>query len=99
MACGVNFPFYYYKLCLGEKIAPQKDYLTGKRWLNLSRDIRGLRTLLSDSSLTWPQWIKSVLDTDIGAIYAADDLMPTIIRPYLFIKNRLGAITSIDYTQ
>ena len=90
VACGVDFPNYYYKVCLGEKICPKQDYLIGKKWLNFSRDIRSLRTLLEDGSLTRLQWIKSVINADVGAIFAFDDPLPTIIRPYLFLKSQIN---------
>jgi predicted ATP-grasp superfamily ATP-dependent carboligase len=77
-ACGVDFPFYYYKTCLGEQIVADKNYLVGKKWLSLYHDIKGLRVNLKDSSLTWYKWIISVIKNDVGAIFALDDPMPAV---------------------
>jgi predicted ATP-grasp superfamily ATP-dependent carboligase len=78
VACGVDFPYYYYKLCLGDKIIPKDGYLLGKTWLSLYYDIKGIRPLLKDGSLTWHQWMLSVIKADVGAIYALDDPFPAI---------------------
>jgi len=87
VACGVNFPYYYYKLCLGEHIVPKKEYLVGKKWINLSRDVRGIRTFLKDGSVSWHEWIKSLLTTDVGAIYASDDPLPAIMLTLQLFKR------------
>lgn len=79
IACGIDIPYYYYKTCLGERIVPKEEYLIGKTWLRLYEDIRGIRPLLKDGSLTWHQWILSVVTADSGAIYALDDPLPAAI--------------------
>lgn len=89
IACGVDFPYYYYKLCLGEKIIPKGEYLLGKKWLSLYHDVRGLRTLLKDGSLTWRKWILSVIKADVGAINTLDDPFPTIILLLSIIKGQI----------
>jgi D-aspartate ligase len=92
VACGVDFPYYYYLLCIGGEISPKQDYPIGKKWLNFSSDLRGLKTLLADGSATWPRWIKSVINADVGAVYAIDDPLPTIIRPYLLLKYGINKL-------
>jgi len=78
VACGVDFPFYYYKTCLGERIVINEEYSIGKKWLNLHHDLKGVRVKIKDGSLTWRQWILSVIKADVGAIFAIDDPLPAI---------------------
>jgi predicted ATP-grasp superfamily ATP-dependent carboligase len=92
--CGVDFPFYWYELCRGEKIIPNVEYLLGKKWLNLDRDVRGLRTILKDGSLTWHQWILSVTKADVGAVFAIDDPLPAVILLLKIIKGKIRKIIS-----
>jgi D-aspartate ligase len=92
VACGVDFPYYYYQACLGEQIIAQRKYLLGKRWLSLLDDIKGLRTKLKDGSLTLHQWVLSVIKTDIGAIYTLDDPLPAIMLLFYAIKWRIRII-------
>ena len=87
VACGVNLPYYYYKLCLGEKLIPKDEYLLGKKWISLYYDIGGIKTLLKDGSITWRQWIMSVIKADCGAIYALDDPLPAVILFFNTIKE------------
>ena len=99
IACGVDFGYYYYKTCLGEKIIPKEEYLIGKKWLSFYHDIRGIRPLLKDGSLTWHQWILSVIKADVGAVYTFDDPFPAIIhlknitkeliKKYIFVHRRI----------
>jgi D-aspartate ligase len=90
--CGVDFPNYYFNLCLGEKISPKENYLIGKKWLDFYSDIKNLRTLLKEGSLTSHQWVKSVINADAEAVYAIDDPLPAIITHFLFLKNQIGNI-------
>ena len=77
VACGVDFPYYYYKTCLGERIAMNEEYPVGKIWLNLHHDLKGVRVKIKDGSLTWRQWILSVIEVDVCAIFALDDPLPS----------------------
>jgi predicted ATP-grasp superfamily ATP-dependent carboligase len=81
VACGMDFPYYYYKICLGESVNINKEYSVGKKWLNLQHDIKGVRVIIKDGSLTWLQWILSVIKADVNAIFALDDPLPAL---YLF---------------
>lgn len=87
--CGVDFPYYYYQACLGEKIKAKEKYKVGKRWLSLLHDTKGLKVRLNDGSLSWHQWLSSVLKSNIGAIFAYDDPLPAIMLPFYVIKLRI----------
>lgn len=86
-ACGVDFPYYYYKLCLKEQIIANKEYPIGKKWISLYHDIREIKTISKDGSLTWKQWIRSILKADIGAVYAPDDSMTALMLPFEICKR------------
>ena len=92
IACGVDFPYYYYQLCIGEKYTPKVDYLLGIKWLSLFQDIKSARFLIEEGSLSWHQWILSVIKADIGAIYALDDPLPAVILFFNTIKRVLNKI-------
>jgi predicted ATP-grasp superfamily ATP-dependent carboligase len=87
IACGIDIPYYYYKTCLGERIVPKEEYLIGKTWLRLYEDIRGIRPLIKDGSLTWHQWILSVIKTDSGALYTLEDPLPAVSQIFNIFKE------------
>lgn len=94
IACGVDFPYYYYKTCLEERIIPKGGYPAGKKWLSLYHDIRAIRPLIKDGSITWHRWIVSVIKADIGAIYDRGDPLPGIIFPFRIIKKMVRKVIS-----
>lgn len=94
VACGVDFPYYYYKTCLGERITINAEYPIGKSWLYFYYDFKGMRVKIKDGSLTWYQWILSVIKNDVGAIFALDDPLPGIILLLRIIKGQMRKIIS-----
>jgi len=93
VACGIDFPYYYYQLCLEEPYAADSDYPIGKRWLSLRHDLKGMKTYKAKGELTWGQWAASALRPTVGALFACDDPLPALVcaaqsvtRPF---ENRL----------
>lgn len=75
-ACGVDIPYLaYYDKAIG-KPAPVTEWAAGVTWANLEHDVWAARTLHRMGKLGIGAWIKSVLHTNVHAIFAADDLQP-----------------------
>jgi predicted ATP-grasp superfamily ATP-dependent carboligase len=102
VACGVDFPYYYYKTCLGERITINEEYPIGKSWLSLTQDLKGLKIQIKEGSLTFHQWVLSVIKNDVGAIFAFDDPLPSIfLLVHLFkqgIRKIFRRITGEEHT-
>jgi predicted ATP-grasp superfamily ATP-dependent carboligase len=94
VACGVDFPYFYYKTCLGDTITMNPEYPLGKTWLHLYYDVKGMRVKIRDGSLTWRQWILSVIKNDVGAIFALDDPLPAVILLLIIFKSQVKKIIS-----
>ena len=77
VACGVDFPFYYYQACIGQPYDPPPSYPAGRRWWNPLTDFRSMRTYARDGTWSWPRWLVSVARTSANAVFAWDDPGPT----------------------
>lgn len=97
VACGVNFPLYYYHICKDETYEPPESYIVGKVWWNPLRDIFETKTYLKDGSWTIWSWLLSVARPHVNAYFTLDDPQPGLVavvhvcsRLFGAIKRRLG---------
>ena len=93
VACGMDFPYYYLKTCLGESFEVREEYTVGKRWVNLLRDIKGLKVYLKDESFSFGQWTRSILRPFTEAIFASDDPMPALVLLYRFVLSAISKLS------
>jgi predicted ATP-grasp superfamily ATP-dependent carboligase len=76
VACGLDFPFYYYQACLGQPYAVPVAYPAGWRWLNPLSDVRAMREYVRDGTWSRSRWLASVLRPTVNAVFARDDPGP-----------------------
>jgi D-aspartate ligase len=77
IACGVDFPYYYYLSCLGQDYDVPASYPIGKRWTDFSADLESMRTYSRDGTWSRPRWVWSLARTSSWALFAPDDLGPS----------------------
>jgi D-aspartate ligase len=77
IACGVDFPYYYYLSCIGEDYDVTNSYPAGKRWLDFSADLKSMRTYSREGSWTRPRWVWSLARASVWALFAPDDPGPS----------------------
>jgi predicted ATP-grasp superfamily ATP-dependent carboligase len=90
VACGIDFPYYYYRECLGLDYEAPPGYPAGRRWLNLRADRRAMRVYSRDGTWTWGRWLVSVLRPSVGAVFAWDDPAPFLASVGGALASRLG---------
>jgi predicted ATP-grasp superfamily ATP-dependent carboligase len=78
VACGVDFPYYYYRTCLGQPFAAPACYPAGRFWLNPVADVRSMRVYARDGTWSWGRWLASVLRCSVNAVFAWDDPRPAV---------------------
>jgi predicted ATP-grasp superfamily ATP-dependent carboligase len=78
VACGVDFPYYYYQTCLGQPFAVPASYPAGRFWLNPLLDLGSMRVYARDGTWSWWRWLGSVLRPTVNAVFAWDDPRPAL---------------------
>ena len=78
IGCGVNLPLIAYRDAIGEKQEPVTDWQDGVIWLWMEMDFSAARQLRKLGRLTYRQWLRSIRDKRVHAIFAGDDLRPCI---------------------
>jgi hypothetical protein len=56
------------------------EFKTGFRWWDGMNDYRAFMDLKQRGSLTWSQWLKSVVGVECNGYFAWDDLRPVLQR-------------------
>ena len=78
VACGVDFPYYYYRAALGQDFSAPTSYPAGRRWLNPLTDFRAMRVYARDGSWSWSRWLRSLTGVSTNAVFTWDDPLPGV---------------------
>src|SRR2546422_1058528 len=76
IACGIDFPYYYYLMCIGEDYDVPTSYPIGKRWLNFETDRISMRMYSRDGTWSRGRWLRSLARASVWSLFAFDDPMP-----------------------
>jgi predicted ATP-grasp superfamily ATP-dependent carboligase len=76
VACGVDFPYYYYRAALGEPFTAPRRYPAGRRWWDPVADLRSMRVYTRDGTWSWVRWLGTVARPSTNAVFAWDDPGP-----------------------
>ena len=90
VACGVDFPYYYYQTCLGREFAAPARYPAGRGWLNPVEDLRSMREYTRDGTWSWGRWLRTVLRAPVNAVFAWDDPWPAMALAVRWARARVG---------
>lgn len=87
--CGVNLAYKAYKDAIGQPIKEKWEYKTGIIWVAIQRDFAAFRAYRREGLLSTTQWLKSLIGPKSCAVFACDDLKPTISTSYRYWKGKL----------
>ena len=72
---GCNFPLAAYATLVGQSL-PSLEQREGISWLDLERDLRGMRTYRATGEWTWRAYVQSLTTVRCWAYFAWDDPGP-----------------------
>ena len=91
IACGIDFPYYYYLTCIGEGYEAPSSYPIGKRWLNFETDRVSLRTYIREGTLSRRRWLMSLARATVWSLFALDDPMPSWVSFRRWVRHHVLA--------
>ena len=91
IACGIDFPYYYYLTCIGEGYEAPSSYPIGKRWLNFETDRVSLRTYIREGTLSRRRWLMSLVRATVWSLFALDDPMPSWVSFRRWVRHHVLA--------
>lgn len=75
-ACGVDIPYLaFHDKAIGRP-EPVTEWQEGVKWTHIEQDVWAARTLHRMGKLGFFEWLGSLADTGVHAIFAADDIRP-----------------------
>ena len=89
IACGIDFPYYYYLTCIGEEYVAPRLYAIGRRWLNFETDRKGIKTYVRDRTWTRTRWLASLPRATVWALFAVDDPIPSWVSFRRWIRHSI----------
>jgi predicted ATP-grasp superfamily ATP-dependent carboligase len=87
IACGRDFPYYYYQTCLGQPYDVPNSFEQGRRWINVGHDFYSMRTYVKENTATWLQWIADLLGRPVFACFRWDDPLPGIVATVRMLRG------------
>ena len=91
IASGADLAYGYYKACLDEESEAPASYEVGKRWLDLTEDLKSLSTYLADGTWSRSRWVTSLPRASTWALLALDDPGPSLVSFRRWARQRLHA--------
>jgi len=79
IACGVDYPWYYYETCLGRPVETPGHIHFGTRWIDFHKDIQSMRVYAREGTWTWAQWVLGLLRRPVPLLFRWDDPMPALM--------------------
>lgn len=79
IACGLDFPYYYYQTCLSEPYEVPSDFRLGKKWMNVHRDFVSMKTYAREGTWTWRQWVSSLFARPVFSLFRWSDPLPFLV--------------------
>ncbi len=86
-ACGVDLPYIAFQDMAGQPVAKQETYARDVKWIWLSADLWAVRSLFRSGDLTVAEWWRSVKGLKTDAVFAFDDLRPSLQFYYSFARD------------
>lgn len=91
-ACGVDIPYLaFHDKAIGRP-EPVTRWLEGVTWTNIEEDIWAARTLHRMGKLGFFEWLGSLADTKVHAIFAADDPGPFVGSFAEFVRHGMASL-------
>lgn len=92
-AAGVDFPYHLYADQVGLPAPDAGRARPGVRWVRLATDLPTAALQVARGELGWRATVRSLLTTDVGAVFSRDDPLPALaeiaLLPYLALRRGL----------
>jgi D-aspartate ligase len=92
-AAGVDFPYHLYADQVGLPAPDAGRARPGVRWVRLATDLPTAAMQVARAELPWRATVRSLLRTDVGAVFSRDDPLPALaelaLLPYLAVRRGL----------
>jgi hypothetical protein len=79
IACGCDFPCYYYQTCIGQPYEVPDSFEKGRRWINVGHDFYSMRAYAKESGTSWLRWAADLLSRPVFAYFRWDDPPPASV--------------------
>jgi len=79
IACGVDYPWYYYETCLGRSVVTPDHVRLGTRWIDFHKDVQSMRVYAREGTWTWGRWIRGLLCRPVPILFRWSDPMPAVM--------------------
>ena len=89
---GVDLPYIAYRDALREPVERVFNYVSGRRWVNLSADTRSFLERHRRRELGLGSWLASLVTVRSHAYWAWDDPMPALALASRLIRGEVGKL-------
>ncbi|MCG2578651.1 ATP-grasp domain-containing protein [Dechloromonas sp. XY25] len=88
-ACGVDLPAIAFRDKAGTAGEAATEWVDGVKWINFEQDIWAARALNGAGKLGWRAWWRSLSGRKVDAVFALDDLKPSVGHCLGLLRARL----------
>jgi predicted ATP-grasp superfamily ATP-dependent carboligase len=85
---GLNISAIAYYDMIGQPYPLAKDYHTGVKWLDIAKDIKGLKDYRRNGELTYGMWLRSLRGKRVHHILSLRDPVPPLADLWFITKRR-----------
>lgn len=90
VGAGVDLPWIAYQdLTSATPVAPKFDYAVPVRWIHLRSEVRAALSLMWRGELRFTEWLQVFRGRKVMAVWAWDDLRPSIANLLLPVSRRI----------
>ncbi len=90
--CGVDLAHIAYCDAIGEKVAEKLQYRTGVKWVSLYLDTKAFLDYKREGLIGFGTWLRSLRGEKQWAVFARDDISPSLSSIVRFARNTLRRI-------
>jgi predicted ATP-grasp superfamily ATP-dependent carboligase len=85
---GLNISAIAYYDMIGKPYPFRRDYKTGVKWLDIAKDIKGIKDYRKNGELTYPMWLRSLRGKRVHHILSFRDPVPPLADLWFILKRR-----------
>jgi D-aspartate ligase len=85
---GLNISAIAYYDMIGEPYPLKRNYQTGVKWLDLAKDIKGIKDYRKNGELTYGMWLRSLRGKRVHHILSFRDPVPPLADLWFIAKRR-----------
>ena len=85
---GINISAIAYYDMIGQPCPLTPNYRTGVKWLDIAKDIKGIRDYRRNGELTYPMWLRSLRGKRVHHILSLRDPVPPLADLWFILRRR-----------